>query len=150
MTSGKGLRQDELKGPESTSKPTLPWLWLLSLPGTVCPVPIIPVISPPFLSHPTPFFLLLLLFPLPCSPWPSPTLTWMDRGLGGMERGWEEETQCREVGGSDRNSFSRFPEKGMESQPHGTWGPGNTELEESGDGMKCYPKDVLKPSPQHL
>lgn len=99
MTSGKGLRQDELKGPESTSKPTLPWLWLLSLPGTVCPVPIIPVISPPFLSHPTPFFLLLLLFPLPCSPWPSPTLTWMDRGLGGMERGWEEETQCREVGG---------------------------------------------------
>lgn len=62
-----------------------------------------------------------------------------------MERRWEEETQCREVGGSDRNSFSRFPEKGMESQHHG-----NTELEEGGDGMKCYPKDVLKPSPQHL
>lgn len=56
-----------------------------------------------------------------------------------MGGGREEETQCREVGASQL-LFTVSPN-------HGTWGPGNTGLEEGGDGMKCYPKDVLKPSP---
>lgn len=113
MTLGKGPRQDELKGPESTSKPTLPMAMApqssrncVSCPHSPCDSPLL--FSPiPLPSSP----------PLISSPLFSPVLPHPDQDgqrLGcsgeGMGGGREKETQCREVGGSQL-LFTVYPRR---------------------------------------